>query len=47
MMDNFSIQVDDDFLATLPPDVQDDLTKDIEEYSGENSGCDCFIRMCP
>jgi len=47
MMDNFSIQVDDDFLATLPPDVQDDLTKDIEEYSGENPGCDCFIRMCP
>ena len=46
-MDNFSIQVDDDFLATLPPDLQDDLTKDIKEYSGENSGCDCFIRMCP
>ncbi|MCX6688407.1 MAG: hypothetical protein NTZ39_01720 [Methanoregula sp.] len=46
-MDNFSIQVDDNFLATLPPHVQDDLTKDIEEYSGENSGCDCFIRMCP
>ena len=46
-MDNFSIRVDDDFLATLPPDVLDDLTKDIEEYSGENSGCDCFIRMCP
>ena len=46
-MDNFSIQVDDNFLATLPPHVQDDLTKDIEEYSGESSGCDCFIRMCP
>ena len=47
MMDNFSIRVDDDFLATLPPDLQDGLTKDIEEYSGENPGCDCFIRICP
>jgi hypothetical protein len=46
-MDNFSIQVDDDFLATLPPDLQDDFKKDIEEYSGENSDRDCFIRMCP
>ncbi|GAB6284332.1 MAG: hypothetical protein STSR0009_05310 [Methanoregula sp.] len=46
-MDNFSIRVDESFLGTLPPHVQDDLTKDIEEYSGENSGCDCFIRMCP
>ena len=32
-MDNFSIQVDDNFLATLHPDLRDDLTKDIEEYS--------------
>jgi hypothetical protein len=46
-MDNFSIQVDDNFLATLSPHLQDDLTKDIEEYSGENSGRGCFIRMCP
>jgi len=46
-MDNFSIRVEDTFLATLPPHVQDDLTKDIEEYSGEDSGRDCFIRMCP
>jgi len=46
-MDNFSIRVDESFLGTLPPHVQDDLTKDIEEYSGENPGCDCFIRMCP
>jgi hypothetical protein len=27
--------------------LQDNLKKDIEEYSGENSGCYCFIRMCP
>ena len=46
-MDNFSIRVDESFLGTLPPHVQDDLTKDIEEYSGENSGYDGFIRMCP
>ena len=47
LMDNFSIEVDSNFLATLPPGLQDDLKKDFEEYSGENSGCDCFIRMCP
>jgi len=46
-MDNFSIQVNNNFLETLPPDLQDDLKKDIEEYSGENSDRDCFIRMCP
>ncbi len=30
-MDNFSIEVDSNFLATLPPGLQDDLKKDFEE----------------
>jgi hypothetical protein len=46
-VDTFSLRVDDAFLATLPPDLEDELKKDIAEYSGENSGSDCGIRMCP
>jgi hypothetical protein len=43
----FSVHVDAEFLATLPPDKQDDVIKDIEEYFGEGSCADCYIRICP